>query len=114
GAVRGERRYGKALGVDGQADLEAAPTGLQRSILRLRLVQRTARGSAGAWPTGSRAGREVGWLRDPRHHPAIIAAASIARRHTHAGQLWPPPSTRITWPDTKAPCGPAKNSTTRA
>jgi Protein of unknown function (DUF3307) len=31
-----------------------------------------------------------------------------------AGQVCPPPSTRNTWPLTKSPSGPAKNSTTRA
>ena len=74
----GRRRQG--LGLHGEAGDQAREAGLQRVVLRVPVVQRAARGSAGAGPGRARARREVGRLRaaqpDDRARDVGLATAA--------------------------------------
>ena len=72
----------------------------------------TRRSSRSTWcGTDRPAGRSRGVGAALRGYGRLSFSEDAAR---YPGQHWAPPSTRSTWPETNAPKGPAKNSTTRA
>ena len=64
-ARRGARPGREDLGLDGQAGAQAPQPGLQRELLRLPHLQRSAGGGADAQAPVAGAGSEIGRLRDP-------------------------------------------------
>jgi uncharacterized protein (TIGR00288 family) len=68
GPAHRARRRREDLGLDGQADPEAAQARLQRVLLRLPLLRRTAGRRHEAQAAGPRTRREV----RPAHHPPFI------------------------------------------
>ena len=71
GDLRRARGRRQAVGIDDQADPQAPAARLQRVGVRVRIVQRPARGGAVQRPSGSRSGRAVGRLRHHGHRPRV-------------------------------------------